>query len=168
MDALSLAICIVDPSGRIRRANRAFAELVDAPPATLVGRPWNAFAPPDWAAELGKIIDAAAPDRTATLRTGDRAYEVGAVPINEADRSAVVVLFDDRTEERRLQEQLVQSEKMSAIGQLIAGIAHDLNNPLASVVGFADFLGELPDVPPQLRDCHRYATGSAPQQIRHR
>ncbi|MDQ2669113.1 MAG: ATP-binding protein, partial [Gemmatimonadota bacterium] len=152
VDALSLAICIVDPSGRIRRANRAFAELVDAPPATLVGRPWNAFAPPDWAAELGKIIDAAAPDRTATLRTGDRAYEVGAVPINEADRSAVVVLFDDRTEERRLQEQLVQSEKMSAIGQLIAGIAHDLNNPLASVVGFADFLGELPDVPPQLRE----------------
>ena len=38
-----------------------------------------------------------------------------------------------------LQDQLIQSEKMSAIGQLIAGIAHDLNNPLASVVGFADY-----------------------------
>ena len=152
VDALDLAICIVDRAGRIRRANRAFAELVGAPPATLVGRPWTAFAPPDWATELGGIIDAAAPDRTVMLRTGDRTFEVAAVPISEADRSAVVVLFDDRTEERRLQDQLVQSEKMSAIGQLIAGIAHDLNNPLASVVGFADFLGELPDVPPQLRE----------------
>ena len=62
-----------------------------------------------------------------------------AVPISSTDRSAVVLLFDDQTERRRLQDQLIQSEKMSAIGQLIAGIAHDLNNPLASVVGFADY-----------------------------
>src|SRR5690606_20739214 len=149
--ALDLAICIVDRSGRIRRANRSFAELVDAPPATLIGRPWTAFVPPDWAAELGGIIETAAPDRTVMLRTGERTFEVAAIPINESDRSAVVVLFDDRTDERRLQDQLVQSEKMSAVGQLIAGIAHDLNNPLASVVGFADFLGELPDIPAHLR-----------------
>jgi two-component system NtrC family sensor kinase len=64
----------------------------------------------------------------------------------------VVLLFDDQTERRRLQDQLIQSEKMSAIGQLIAGIAHDLNNPLASVVGFADYLTEVPNVPPSLRE----------------
>ena len=64
----------------------------------------------------------------------------------------MVLLFDDQTERRRLQDQLIQSEKMSAIGQLIAGIAHDLNNPLASVVGFADYLTEVPNVPPSLRE----------------
>ena len=62
------------------------------------------------------------------------------------------VLFDDVTEKRRLQEQLVQSEKMSAIGQLIAGVAHDLNNPLASVVGFSDFLAESAQVPASLAE----------------
>src|SRR5262249_35631372 len=64
----------------------------------------------------------------------------------------VVLLLDDQTERHRLLDQLVQSEKMSAIGQLIAGVAHDLNNPLASVVGFAEFLSERPDVPPALRE----------------
>jgi two-component system NtrC family sensor kinase len=90
--------------------------------------------------------------REVELRTGDQTYAVTAVPITSTDRSAVVLLFDDQTERRRLQDQLIQSEKMSAIGQLIAGIAHDLNNPLASVVGFADYLTEVPNIPPQLRE----------------
>ncbi len=51
-----------------------------------------------------------------------------------------------------LADRLLQSEKLSAIGQLIAGVAHDLNNPLTSVVGFADFLAESPDAPPRIRE----------------
>jgi len=43
-----------------------------------------------------------------------------------------VLLFEDQTEKRRLQDQLLQSEKMSAIGQLIGGRRPHLNNPLAS------------------------------------
>jgi two-component system NtrC family sensor kinase len=152
VDAISPALCIVDRGGRIRRANRAFADLVNAPPASLIGRPWQAFIPPEWAAELQRALEQQGAGREVDLRTGDQTYAVTAVPITSTDRSALVLLFDDQTERRRLQDQLIQSEKMSAIGQLIAGIAHDLNNPLASVVGFADFLGEVPNVPPALRE----------------
>jgi two-component system NtrC family sensor kinase len=152
VDAISPALCIVDRSGAIRRANRAFADLVNAPPASLIGRPWQAFVPPEWATDLQRAVDQQGAGREAELRTGERTYAVTAVPISTTDRSAVVLLFDDQTERRRLQDQLIQSEKMSAIGQLIAGIAHDLNNPLASVLGFADFLTEVPHVPASIRE----------------
>jgi PAS domain S-box-containing protein len=152
VDAIPPALCIVDRGGRIRRANRAFADLVNAPPASLIGRPWLAFVPPEWAAELQQALEQQGAGREVDLRTGDQTYAVTAMPISDTDRTTLVLLFDDQTERRRLQDQLIQSEKMSAIGQLIAGIAHDLNNPLASVVGFADFLGEMPGVPPALRE----------------
>ncbi len=151
VDAIALALCIVDRTGSIRRANRAFAELVDAPPASLIGRPWNAFVPPAWVPEIRRVLAERA-STGAELETGERCYSLSTVPISQGDPSTTVLLFDDQTERRQLQDQLIQSEKMSAIGQLIAGIAHDLNNPLASVVGFADFLGELKDVPPGIRE----------------
>lgn len=152
VDAISPALCIVDRTGAIRRANRAFADLVNAPPASLIGRPWQAFIPPEWSGDLQRALDQQGAGREVELRTGERTYAVTAVPISSTDNSAVILLFDDQTERRRLQDQLIQSEKMSAIGQLIAGIAHDLNNPLASVVGFADFLTEVPNVPASIRE----------------
>jgi two-component system NtrC family sensor kinase len=84
------------------------------------------------------------------VRAGERVLLVTAIGTGEP--GAAVLLFEDQTEKRRLQDQLLQSEKMSAIGQLIAGVAHDLNNPLASVVGFSDLLGEAADVPPRLAE----------------
>ena len=59
MDAISPALCIVDRGGRIRRANRAFADLVNAPPASLIGRPWQAFVPPEWATDLQRALEQA-------------------------------------------------------------------------------------------------------------
>jgi len=149
VDAVPYALCLVDAAGRARRANRAFADLVHASPTAIAGRPWLALVPPAWGEGLADVLAAPGSGREVQLRAGSRTFGVTSFPIGPVAGDTVLV-FDDQTDRRRLQDQLVQSEKMSAIGQLIAGIAHDLNNPLASVVGFADFLLEGPDVPPHL------------------
>jgi two-component system NtrC family sensor kinase len=149
VDAITQAICFVDPQGVVRRANRVFADLIKLPVTAIPGRPWLTLLPPAWAEPVARLLRA--PETPpADVRVGERTLVVAAIPTGEP--GAVVLLFEDQTEKRRLQDQLLQSEKMSAIGQLIAGVAHDLNNPLASVVGFSDLLGEAADVPPRLAE----------------
>jgi two-component system NtrC family sensor kinase len=149
VDAITQAICIIDAHGMIRRANRVFAELIHVPVTAIPGRPWLGLLPPTWSDPVARALA----EPTATLveiRAGERTLSFTAIPM--AEPGSAVLVFEDQTERRRLQEQLIQSEKMSAIGQLIAGVAHDLNNPLASVVGFSDFLAELGDIPPQFAE----------------
>jgi len=59
----------------------------------------------------------------------------------------VVVVITDITDAANLQAKLMQTEKMAALGQLVSGVAHEVNNPLAAIVGFTDLLLENPGVP---------------------
>lgn len=62
----------------------------------------------------------------------------------------IVSIERDISEERRLREQLIHSERLSAVGQLVAGVAHELNNPLQAMMGLTELvLGE--DVGPRVR-----------------
>lgn len=150
VDAFNQAICYLDPQGAVRRANRVFAELIKLPVTALPGRPWLTLLPPSWVDPVARLLTPDGAFTPVEVRAGERTLQVSA--IRSGEPGAMVLLFEDQTEKRRLQEQLLQSEKMSAIGQLIAGVAHDLNNPLASVVGFSDLLGEAGDIPPRLAE----------------
>ena len=145
VDAIHPAIAIVDGKGAVRRANRAFAVLAGATVTSVSGRPWLNLLPAAWIDAVGKALALPGAEE-GEVRIERRVFSVRAHPVEAAAGTSVLVI-DDVTETRRLQDQLVQSEKLSAIGQLIAGVAHELNNPLASVLGFADFLSESGQTP---------------------
>jgi len=68
------------------------------------------------------------------------ALTASALPPVRGKVGGLVFVMNDVTESRRLQGQLAQSEKMSSLGQMISGVAHELNNPLASIVGYAQLV----------------------------
>jgi len=66
--------------------------------------------------------------------------------------NSVVVVMTDITDAVLLQAKLAHSERMATIGRLVSGVAHEVNNPLAAILGFTDLLLENPQVPVSARD----------------
>jgi two-component system, NtrC family, sensor kinase len=78
-----------------------------------------------------------------------REWDVNAYPIpsSQATAARAVIVWQDRTEERRLENSLLQAGKLAAIGQLAAGVAHEINNPLTAINANAEMLKMF--IPPE-------------------
>ncbi|HUB02897.1 MAG TPA: PAS domain S-box protein [Terriglobales bacterium] len=74
-------------------------------------------------------------------------------PISGEDgkASSIVVVMTDVTDSAVLRTKLVHAEKMAAVGQLVSGVAHEVNNPLTAILGFTDLLMENPELPESAR-----------------
>jgi two-component system NtrC family sensor kinase len=80
-------------------------------------------------------------------------FSVNLSPINGEDGrvSSIVVVMTDVTDSAMLRAKLVHAEKMAAVGQLVSGVAHEVNNPLTAILGFTDLLMENPELPESAR-----------------
>jgi two-component system NtrC family sensor kinase len=81
-------------------------------------------------------------------------FSISLSPMRDEQKAvnSVVVVMTDITDAALLQAKLAHSEKMATIGRLVSGVAHEVNNPLAAILGFTDLLLENPEVPLSARD----------------
>ena len=81
-------------------------------------------------------------------------FSVSLSPMRDEQNAvnSVVVVMTDITDAALLQAKLAHSEKMATIGRLVSGVAHEVNNPLAAILGFTDLLLENPQVPENARE----------------
>jgi two-component system, NtrC family, sensor kinase len=90
---------------------------------------------------------------SVTRKDGNMVLAQGNTVIVDAPAGPTIHIFlQEMTERRQLEQQLRQAEKLSALGQLISGVAHELNNPLAVISGYAQLLTMRPVVDEKTRN----------------
>jgi PAS domain S-box-containing protein len=157
-DSITDFISIHDRNNRIVRMNKAFADALKTTPKELIGK---------FCHELThgtKEPPANCPQRQ-TLKTGKPAtIEVYDSNLGIYVQESTSPIFDEKgkvagsvhiakniTERKQMEEQLMLTDRLASIGELASGIAHELNNPLTSVIGFSQLLLEE-DIPENLKE----------------
>lgn len=148
IDSMPSVLIGVDGDGNVTQLNSEAKKIANVSPSEALGRSLEQVFP-FLASELERVREAMTSHRVcADLRqpweeNGDVCYrDVTVYPLMGDGTEGAVIRLDDATEKVRFEEMLIQSEKMLSVGGLAAGMAHEINNPLAGMMQTAEVMSD--------------------------
>ncbi|HEX3987188.1 MAG TPA: ATP-binding protein [Acidobacteriaceae bacterium] len=158
VESINVGILAVDPEERIESWNSQMEVMFALPRNEALHQPLAAVFPADLVAEFQRVKDQPGVHNLYKFRLETRAEEsrianIAIAPLVARNLRTVgrIILIDDITDQTEMEGQLAQAEKMSSIGLLAAGVAHEVNTPLAVISSYTQMLAR------QMRDNDRLA-----------
>lgn len=135
--SLASGLITIAPDGTVLAANVAAGEILRKPAHTMIGQPIAVLMP---GVPVGGEV------RRADVEIDDVTIGVTVSPLRDVRDQVIgrIVNFQDLTELRRLEQQTRLQERLVTVGQLAAGIAHEIRNPLAAISGSIELLKQAP------------------------
>jgi PAS domain S-box-containing protein len=153
-DNASIAICVLDRgTERVLEVNQAGLDLFGYDREEMLGMPRLPFTTQDFASCLRDATRSNSCDMALTRKDGETLHvDVAFGPLTRTQDTRILVYIRDITEQREMRQQLIQAEKMTLMGRLAAGIAHEIRNPLSAIALNLQYLVAKNEQYPELRE----------------